>query len=224
MDSKLLELLILTLLISPTGALAPGPLTTVTIIIGSRGGYISGLKTALGHTIVELPYVLLLVLAMSHVKYFLENLIVKLLLTSFAITFIIYFSYLTILDASKLIKGVESNVKSDYLGKWIHAPLISGIVLTGFNPLFLVWWYSVGLPIITGVVDIGITIFPIVYATHVWLDYAWLAFIAEASKRGLSIVSKRIYGYVLLGLAIILLGLAGLLLWNVLQNYIISLP
>ncbi len=218
MDSKLLELLILTLLISPTGALAPGPLTTVTIVIGSRGGYISGLKIALGHTIVELPYVLSLILAMSHVKYFLENIIVKLSLTSFAIIFIIYFSYLTILDASKLIKGVEGSVKNNYLSRWRHAPLISGIVLTGFNPLFLIWWYSVGLPIITGIVDIGITIFPIIYITHVWLDYAWLAVIAEASKRGLSIVSRKIYGYVLLGLAILLLGLAGLLVWNTLQT------
>ena len=54
-------------LLSASGVLSPGPLFLANLIYGSKGGYHSGIKIALGHTIVELP--LIIILALSIFEY-----------------------------------------------------------------------------------------------------------------------------------------------------------
>ena len=51
-------------IISLTGALAPGPLTTMAIVEGSRRGKWSGVRLAIGHGLVEGPYVALIALVL----------------------------------------------------------------------------------------------------------------------------------------------------------------
>lgn len=46
--------------VTASGALAPGPLTFAILMHGSKGGAKSGLFSAFGHTLVELPLVLAL--------------------------------------------------------------------------------------------------------------------------------------------------------------------
>ena len=57
-------LLVTFFLISLTGALAPGPLTTMAIVEGSRRGKWSGLRLAAGHGLVEGSYVALIALVL----------------------------------------------------------------------------------------------------------------------------------------------------------------
>ena len=47
------------IVISITGVMAPGPLFTANIAYGIRGGIKSGFKMAIGHTIVEIPIVVI---------------------------------------------------------------------------------------------------------------------------------------------------------------------
>ena len=58
--SQLLEFSVLVIVISASGVMAPGPLFAANIAHGLRGGVKSGIKMAIGHTIVELPLVILL--------------------------------------------------------------------------------------------------------------------------------------------------------------------
>jgi len=58
--SQLLEFSVLVIVISASGVMAPGPLFAANIAHGLRGGTKSGIKMAIGHTIVELPLVILL--------------------------------------------------------------------------------------------------------------------------------------------------------------------
>ena len=46
--------------ISASGVMSPGPLFTANIVYGLKEGRNAGLKMALGHTIVELPLIILL--------------------------------------------------------------------------------------------------------------------------------------------------------------------
>ena len=48
------------ILISVSGVMTPGPLFVANVYYGTKGGMRSGLKMAIGHTIVELPLVILL--------------------------------------------------------------------------------------------------------------------------------------------------------------------
>ncbi|MCH2405204.1 MAG: LysE family translocator, partial [Nitrosopumilus sp.] len=57
---EILEFAVLVIVISASGVMAPGPLFAATVSYGLRKGTRAGLKIAIGHTIVELPLVILL--------------------------------------------------------------------------------------------------------------------------------------------------------------------
>ena len=57
---QILEFAVLVIVISASGVMAPGPLFAANISYGLREGARAGIKMAVGHTIVELPLVILL--------------------------------------------------------------------------------------------------------------------------------------------------------------------
>ena len=56
----MIDFLFKVVIISVSGALAPGPLTAATASAGMKRGWKAGIEVSLGHTLVELPLVLLL--------------------------------------------------------------------------------------------------------------------------------------------------------------------
>ncbi|HEX5922180.1 MAG TPA: LysE family transporter [Nitrososphaeraceae archaeon] len=52
------------ILLSASGVLSPGPLFFANLFYGSKQGVRSGIKTALGHTFVELPLILIISLGL----------------------------------------------------------------------------------------------------------------------------------------------------------------
>jgi len=62
------DLVVETLLISPSGALSPGPLSAMAVAAGLALGALGGLAIALGHTLFELPYVALLLRLASRLR------------------------------------------------------------------------------------------------------------------------------------------------------------
>ena len=58
--SQIIELATTIILISASGVMAPGPLFTANIVYGLKESTKAGIKIATGHTIVELPLVILL--------------------------------------------------------------------------------------------------------------------------------------------------------------------
>lgn len=176
-----------TLVVSPSGALSPGPLTIATITLGARGGWKSGALVAFGHMMFELPYVVMLTVAFNTMKMFLESLKALILCTSVAI--ILYFAYMIFRD---VFKGFRiENAKSG--GKVSRSPIVVGFTFTAFNVFFLMWWISIGLSLITRIFEMGIASVIIMYPVHVWIDFAWLSLVAEASRRGTRLLSEKGY-------------------------------
>jgi len=201
----LLELAATIVLLSLTGALAPGPLTMAAIVLGTHGGARAGFLTAVGHMLFEFPYfvALCLLVGQRSILQFLNMRPVKLALGLLALVFILYFSYLTFRDGVNLLKGKEMTFAQALSGKLLTNPVTVGFLLTGLNPQFLTWWVTIGMIIVVQVVELGLEYIPIAYLIHVWLDYAWLTALAFLSNRGYK-VFRRKYGYVLMILAILL--------------------
>jgi len=154
--------------------------------------------------VFELPYVFLLALFYDTISSWLDQGYVRVGFTLFVVGFMGFFAYLLIRDAinTKGFGGDNGN------SRFAHTnPVIVGLVLTGLNAYFLLWWASVGLPLIEGALTIG---FPVgilyMYSLHVWLDYAWLGATAYAAYHGSRILGPR-------GTRILLLTLAGILLF-----------
>ncbi len=201
---SLARLVLKTLLITPSGALSPGPLSASAVALGAKLGFMGGLVEAVGHTLFELPYVALLVRGYGGVRRFIER--YERVMTLVVVGFLVWFGILLLRDAARAAAGgIETNV-SVTAGSLLDAALI-GLALTGGNVYFLLWWLTVGLPLVRDAAREGAAGFAVMYASHVWMDYAWLGLLAAAG--GLArLLSPQLYAGVLAALALLLLVFA----------------
>ena len=180
-------------LISSSGALAPGPLTTATLAVGAKQGWKGGFKVALGHMVVELP--LVIVIALGLYLLFKNPTFIRASSLIGGI-FMIYFGYMTMKDA---FAEVERSSKFE------GYPLLVGVTLTALNPFFILWWIGIGSPLLLEAITnwgfIGLIPF---YLAHVWLDFVWLTALAHATS--FSGRAEKVYRIVVFSLGLLLLA------------------
>jgi len=176
--------------VTASGALAPGPLFFVNIAHGTRSGAKGGVAFSIGHSIIELSLVMLLARGLLAVV---EEPAVKSIIGIIGGTFLLVFGVLQIHQF--LIS------KSDVFGgKSISSrnPLLLGLFFTGLNPYFIIWWLTVGLKLISdSIIFASWAGVLLMYVAHVWMDYVWLTATAYLAKRGTSLVGSRGYRIVM---------------------------
>jgi len=173
--------------VSASGVMAPGPLFASTISSGLKQKT-AGLKIAIGHTVVELPLVILLGLGVLSVESFPQFRTIIAILGAASI-----FAFAG-LQMRSVIKGVT--VKDAKYGS-----LVTGVLLTGLNPFFLVWWFTIGIKLISDAMILwsfwGILV---MFGLHIWMDYAWLGFVSAVSSRGTKCLSNKTYKICMIGI------------------------
>jgi len=195
-------LIVSTIIISVSGALSPGPLTASAVMIGTRRFAKGGFLIALGHMLFEFPYVLIIASLYSSIGVFLKSVNVNYALTFAILLFILFFSYLVIKEGFSVIKSGVSQMRESR--DYALNPVLVGIILTGLNPYFLLWWLSVGLPLIQISMSMGLPFFLLMYGSHVWMDYFWLTLMGFAGESGVKILKSKGYGVLLIILGLIL--------------------
>jgi len=195
-------LVVSTIIVSVSGALSPGPLTASAVLVGTRRFAKGGFLIAFGHMLFEFPYIILIALLSSPIGFILENPSLNYALTLVILLFILFFSYLTIRDGLGIIRSGVYEIKRsrrDTLN-----PILVGILLTGLNPYFLLWWLSVGLPLIRLSINMGFIFLLLMYVSHIWMDYLWLTLMGFAGESGAKILKSKGYGILLILLGVIL--------------------
>ena len=186
---QLFEFAIAVITISVSGVMSPGPLFAANLAYGLKGGAKAGLKMAYGHTVVELPLVILLgvgALSLESIPYFRE--VVALL---GAISLFVF--------AGMQIKSVLKKPSSIFEGR--YGPFLAGIMLSALNPFFLIWWFTIGFKLISDALILAsFAGIGIMFAFHIWMDYAWLGTVGYLSSKGKKILSSK--NYVLFMIAI----------------------
>jgi threonine/homoserine/homoserine lactone efflux protein len=191
-----------TIVVSVSGALAPGPLTVSAIAIGVRKFAKGGFLVALGHMMFEFPYIIAITLLALSADFLLKSSAVSYILASAMFVFVLFFSYANIKDGVGVLKGGEIQMKS---GLMIGLnPVFVGFLLTCLNPYFLLWWLSIGLPLLRLSSSMGTFYLILMYSAHVWLDYLWLTLIGVAGERGAKLLKSKGYGLLLIILGLIL--------------------
>ncbi len=199
-------IILLTLAITPSGALSPGPLSTSAVALGALMGPLGGFLAALGHMIIELPYVLLLYRFTLVLKGFIGRF--KVLFNTIVVLFLLYFSYMLLKDSLSLITSSRDSQSLDVtVGGGLPGAILVGVILTGFNAYFLLWWLTVGYPLIEESSKLGFRGLAVMYISHVWIDYAWLTLLAGGGG-AVSILGHTPYAILLGVLALILVILA----------------
>jgi len=198
----ILTLIITVVILSVSGALAPGPLFFATISYGAKSGAKSGLVFSVAHTLIEFPLVILLALGLLTVA---NEPIIKLLTGVAGGLALLVLGVLQIRDGltSKFDTSSESRVAS-------KNPLFVGLVLTGLNPFFIGWWLTIGADLIMkSLAFASLAGVVLMYVSHIWMDYVWLTAVAHFAKMGINVVGVRGYKAVVIvfGAMLIFFGL-----------------
>ena len=195
----MVSFLLKVVVISASGALAPGPLTAATASAGLKNGWKAGIMISLGHTVIELPLVILLSLGVATIF---KNSSASFLLGLLGSGFLFFFGFSTIREA---LQKKQQDKKRVYR---MPSPFLTGVALSALNPYFIAWWVGIGTPLISEAVSkagyIGIGLF---YIFHVWLDYAWLSLIAGISSLGRAQNKLVRWLFVALGALVIYFGI-----------------
>lgn len=183
------------ILISASGVMSPGPLFAANLIHGVRGGLSAGIKIAYGHTVVELPLIILIGVGVISLETFPQFKIIIAILGALGL-----FAF-----AGIQIKSVIT--KKETIAKAKQSPFLTGIFLSALNPFFLIWWFTIGFKLISDAIVLwsfaGIFI---LFIFHIWMDFAWLGMIAAVAKKGSRFISNKNY-------KILIIGLSGLLIF-----------
>jgi len=192
---QILEFAVLVIVISASGVMAPGPLFAASVSYGLREVTRAGFKMAIGHTIVELPLVILLGIGAFSLESF----------PGFR-TIISIFGAITLFVFATIQIKTTLGGKELVLSNPKHGPLIAGIVLSALNPFFIIWWLAIGFKLISDAMlmwsFVGILI---VFGLHIWMDFAWLGTVSFLASKSSKILSNKNYKVVMIGLSLMLI-------------------
>ena len=192
----LMVFLVGAVVVSLSGVMAPGPVTAATLAAGTRRRHAGGL-IAVGHGVVELPLMVLIVLGMGR------------LFESRAATIgigLVGGGFLLLLGV-QMLRALGARV--DPAGKYgTMNPVWIGVILTGGNPYFLLWWATVGLALSSKALAFGRLAFALFALVHWLCDLVWLEALSWASFEGSRLLGERSQRVVLAicGVALLVVG------------------
>ena len=192
---QFLEFSVLVIIVSASGVMAPGPLFAANLVYGLKQGTKSGIKMAVGHTIVEFPLVILLGIGVFSLESFPEF---RTIISIFGAITLFVFAAIQIKSLFRKNESIYFNSK--------QGPLITGVLLSALNPFFIIWWLTIGFKLISDAMMIwafaGILI---VFVLHIWMDFAWLGVVSFLASKSKKIISNNIYKILIGGLSIMLI-------------------
>jgi threonine/homoserine/homoserine lactone efflux protein len=195
---NLLDFGIEVIALSASGVLTPGPLFFANLAYGTHHDKWSGIKIAYGHTAVELPLIIILAAGLFTFDTAKKYASVVGLIGGIAI---LAFAGLQI---ASIIKEKRRHDTSSIAGN--KGPFIVGIALSALNPFFILWWFTVGSKLIVDSAAFGLaTGLAILFALHIWMDYAWLASTAYLASKGAFVLKSKHYPTLLLGLTVVMI-------------------
>jgi threonine/homoserine/homoserine lactone efflux protein len=203
-------------LVALTGAMAPGPLLTYTIIKSARSrkyGYLMGAWVIAGHAILEMGIVLLLLFGFSYV---LQHMAVVRGIGLVGGVILIWFGISIMRDVvrGRIPVGIaeeangEDAAPSPSRKRAMDHPVVGGALVSMSNPYWWVWWATIGFAFM---VEFGISFdnFPKLLAFfigHEAGDLAWYLIVSALAYFGLRRLNRRVYYGVLALCGLFMIG------------------
>jgi threonine/homoserine/homoserine lactone efflux protein len=183
--------------ISLTGVMLPGPMTAATIAKGYSHKH-AGVWIAAGHAVIEVPLIAIIYTA-------------------------IYFGFEHSIDAPRVTMAIylvgglmllylgfrmfRATGKADNkVGGLPASSLVTGIVITGTNPAFYIWWATVGTALVTGAAMFGIAGVILFSIVHLPCDFAWSEFLSVSTYGSRRWWTQKVRRIVFSVCALILVG------------------
>lgn len=193
--------LLTVVVVTISGALSPGPLLVTNLSNAPRWGWRGGLWLSIGHTFVELPLILLVAVGLN---FIISNLLLNMIVAAIGGVVLLLFAGLQIREV--LQSRVESKQIETTPAATSRHPLLAGLIFSGLNPYFLVWWLTAGANLVIEALLIAAFagVF-IMFAAHIWMDYAWLISTAWLANKGTNLMGSRGYTLLMLTFSVFLI-------------------
>ncbi len=198
----MLPILLSVVVISLSGVMIPGPMFAVALAKSYRSPW-AGTQMSLGHAVIEVPLILLIYFGFAQ---FFQNNIVQFVLS------IIGGGMITWLGIAMFRARAEVVQQGKDLP---YSAFVAGIITSGFNPFFLLWWATIGSMLIMKFLDFGTTGLIVFIVVHWLCDLVWLSFVSNVVYRTHSLWGQKFQEGLFIACSLLLVGFGG---WFVVEG------
>jgi threonine/homoserine/homoserine lactone efflux protein len=217
-DFSLISIFAFSFLVALTGAMAPGPLLTYTIIKSvktNRRGYLMGAWIILGHAVIEMGIILLL---LSGFSFIFHNVIFMRAVGVIGGFILLCFGTSIVINVCRNKIPTEflsvSENKTEEAPQSIQGfdnPVLGGALVSMSNPYWWIWWATIGFAFMVQF-DISFYNWPKLIAFfigHEAGDLIWYLLISGFAFFGVRFLNKKIYYAILItcGIFMIIFGI-----------------
>jgi threonine/homoserine/homoserine lactone efflux protein len=191
-------------LVGLTGAMMPGPVTTLIVSETARRGFIAGPLITLGHVLLELAMVVALFFGLGDLLK--QNSIAG----AIGVIGGIFLLWMGLDIATSAWRGKLSldMRQPNQDNKASTNPIIAGILTSVSNPYWILWWATAGAMYLASFRAFGLVGIVAFYIGHTLADWVWttaLAFAVASSRR---IMTDQIYRGILMICGLFLIALS----------------
>ncbi len=179
--------------ISLSGVMLPGPLTAATIAKGYREQN-AGIFIALGHAVIELPLIALIYFGFAH--FFTSPEVKRIIGLAGGLMLIV----MGLMVLWNVRKAQAEAVDLPY------SSLVTGIMMTGANPYFFLWWATIGIALIATAAQFGIWGLVVFAVVHWSCDLVWEQFVSMSVFRTRHLWTQKVQRIVFGICAAVLVG------------------
>jgi len=189
----MLPILLSVVVISFSGVMAPGPMFAVTLAKSYRSPW-AGTQIAVGHAVIEVPLILLIYFGFAQ---FFENSLVQLGLSVVGGGMIFWLGIAMFRARAEVVqKGKDLPYNA----------FVAGILTSGFNPFFLLWWATIGSMLVMKFLDFGTMGLMVFIVVHWLCDLGWLSLISILVYRTHSLWGRKFQEGLFIACSLLLVG------------------
>ena len=189
----MLPILLSVVVISFSGVMMPGPMFAITLAKSFKSPW-AGVWISLGHAVIEVPLIVLIYLGFSR---FFENSLVQLVLSLAGGSMVIWLGIAMFRARAKVVKeGKELS----------YSAFTAGIITSGLNPFFLLWWATIGSLLVMRFLEFGLSGLIVFIVVHWLIDLLWLSFVSILVYRTHSLWGNKFQQWVFIAISLTLVG------------------
>ena len=192
----MLPILLSVVVISFSGVMMPGPMFAVTLAKSYRSPW-AGAQVSLGHAVIEVPLILLIYFGFAR---FFENTTVQLVLSILGGGMIIWLGVAMFRARAEVVEKGKDLPYSAYT---------AGILTSGLNPYFLLWWATIGSMLVMKFLGFGTGGLILFIVVHWLCDLVWLSLVSIVVYRTRSLWGQRFQGWIFIVCSLLLVGFGG---------------
>jgi threonine/homoserine/homoserine lactone efflux protein len=203
-DAAVVALFTTSFVVGLSGALMPGPVTTVTIAESARQGFRVGPLITLGHALTEVAMVVALVLGLSVV---LRQPVIAAVIGVGGGLVLLWMGWGLVSSAWRGTISLRLTANNGGpVGRLGLVP--AGIVASLVNPYWFLWWATVGASYVVFGLQFGWLGVVAVFVGHILSDLSWNCLLSLAVASGRRFLSDRLYRGLLAVCGLFLIGLS----------------